>query len=175
MGSQLAKAWFWGPGLAAAIVWASYWATTAVASEAVVSQIPATKQVLCAECLVIVDDDDENASTVTGGPPNTHDIVQVGDGNVAIGISLGQDNYIGQFQYGVGNHSAVGLIADDTSVTVVQDGNYLESNLLIWGNPNADIGVYQPPGSAPVNAAIFTADDGTQVIFPGNATTVIRR
>lgn len=144
-------------------------------SDAIIAQVPTTaRAVSCIDCSV-EDADVEGLFVATAGPANTSDVVQIGDDNVAIGLSYGDRNYIGQFQLGNGNHSAVGLIADDTSVTVVQNGNELESNLLIWGNPNAAIGVYQPPGSPPVNAAILTAADGTQVIFPGNATTVIRQ
>lgn len=111
---------------------------------------------------------------VKPGPPNTHDIVQLGDNNVAIGMVVGPDNYLGQFQLGSNNVSVVGLIAKQAAVSVVQNGDNLRSNLLVWGNPGAPVTVYQPAGSAPVNAAIFTAADGKQVILPGNATTVIK-
>ena len=112
---------------------------------------------------------------VRPGPANTHDIVQLGDHNVAVGLIVGPNNYLGQFQLGDNNQSIVGLIAKEASVTVVQDGSNLQSKLLVWGNPGAPVAVYQPQGSPPVNAAILTAADGTQVILPGNATTVIRR
>jgi hypothetical protein len=164
--------------LAAVLGWLTV--TVALAGEAQVSQItPGSKSVSCDLCdLQFVDAQGHGSQpfyAATAGPPNTNDIVQVGDGNVAVGVSIGHDNYIGQFQLGDDNQSAVGLIADAASVTVVQDGDGLKSNLLVWGNPGAPIGVYQPPGSAPVKAAILTAADGTQVILPGNATTIIRR
>ena len=155
---------------------------SADASEAVIEQIPDTAR--AAECALCYNATEEHAAAaraqgieyhVAAGPPNVVSTIQVGSDNVALGVSLGENNYIGQFQFGYGNHSTVGVIADDTSVAVVQHGSRLQSNLLIWGNPGAAIGVYQPHGSEPVNAAIFTADDGTQVILPGNATTVIRQ
>jgi hypothetical protein len=152
----------------------------AVAGEAQVNQVaPGSKAVSCDLCEVQFVDLNGATSqpfyAATAGPANTSDIVQVGDRNVAVGISVGHDNYIGQFQLGSDNHSAVGLIADAASVTVVQNGDGLKSDLLVWGNPGAPVGVYQPPGSAPVKAAILTAANGTQIILPGNATTIIRR
>lgn len=151
------------------------------AGEAIIQQVPPTSTTTsCALCYNATEEEIEAiegagvAYGVTAGPPNVNHAVQVGDDNTAIGVSIGENNYIGQFQFGFGNHSAVGVIADDTSVAVVQQGNGLESNLLVWGNPGAPIGVYQPPGSAPVNAAILTdPQSGVQVILPGNATTVI--
>ncbi|WP_417309883.1 hypothetical protein [Devosia sp.] len=155
---------------------------SADASEAVIEQVPETART--AECALCYNATEEQAAAAreqgidyytAAGPPNVVSTIQVGSDNVAVGVSLGENNYIGQFQFGYGNHSTVGVIADDTSVAVVQHGDKLQSNLLIWGNPGAAIAVYQPEGSDPVNAAILTADDGTQVIFPGNATTVIRQ
>lgn len=150
-------------------------ASSSLASDAVVSQVPSDVRILCTDCAAKEPEQAPVLFADAVGPADTHHIVQVGNDNVAIGLSYGQGNYIGQFQFGHGNHSAVGLIADDSSVTVVQNGDHLESNLLVWGNPGSPIGVYQPHGSPPVNAAIFTAADGTQAIFPGNATVVIAR
>lgn len=151
---------------------------TAQAGEAQVDQVIAPAKAGCALCGFVLTDS-AHAGTpdivATPGPPNTHDIIQMGDRNTAIGFVFGDNNYLGQFQFGSNDTSVVGLIAEDASVSVIQDGSNLQSNLLVWGNPGGPVTVYQPHGSAPVNAAIYTAADGTQVILPGNATTIIRQ
>lgn len=148
------------------------------AGEAQIAQVVEPATVSCTLCGYVLTDH-AHAGTpdivATPGPPNTHDIIQMGDRNTAIGVVIGANNYLGQFQFGSNDTSVVGLIAEDASVSVIQDGSNLQSNLLVWGNPGGPVTVYQPHGSAPVNAAIYTAADGTQVILPGNATTIIRQ
>jgi hypothetical protein len=166
--------------LCVSIVAASFVAgvSTALSGEVSITQIdPRHKPLGCDLCDYKIGPASAPAPdiSVRPGPPGTHDIVQLGDNNVALGLVIGPGNYLGQFQLGDYNRSLVGLIAKEASVTVVQDGSNLQSKLLVWGDPGAPVAVYQPQGSPPLNAAILTAADGTQVVLPGNATTIIRR
>jgi hypothetical protein len=140
-----------------------------------------TSSTPCGTCQIILLDPDETPVDQGGvqfgeafrGPPNTMRTYQIGNGNVAVSLSLGKRNSVTTLQYGNENESLVGIVADDAHVTVVQVGNEREAQLLVMGTPPSPIGVIQGPNDAPVHAAILTDRDGDMLIAPGQATVVI--
>lgn len=144
----------------------------------------------------IVQTDRANAALhVVSGSGNLVGSAQFGNLNSALTTVIGNRNTVGTLQYGQGHVSSVNVSGNDGRVSVAQFGQGRESQLTVidnfngvlpgsMGNPSAptvnsnpngglDVNVFQQGNDAPVNARVWRQPDGTLMIQPGLATTVL--
>ncbi len=84
--------------------------------------------------------------------------------NSAQTLEIGAQNKVYQFQSGTGNVSAAGVIGSYNNLAVLQSGNNLRSNVVLLNTVGMNVGVIQPPGSAPVNVLIARLPGGGLLI-----------
>jgi hypothetical protein len=85
--------------------------------------------------------------------------------NFASTLEVGSYNKVFQAQSGAGNISNVGIIRGyANNVGVLQAGNKLRSDIALVNTIGLNVGVIQPPGSAPVNMLIARLPNGALLI-----------
>ncbi|MEA1832542.1 hypothetical protein U8607_10650 [Methylobacterium durans] len=88
-----------------------------------------------------------------------------GQGNhLAQTLQIGSANQVAHLQVGSRNESTVGIIGNMNQIGVLQAGNNLQSNVVLLGTQGLNVGVIQPPGSAPVNMLIARLPNGGLLI-----------
>lgn len=85
------------------------------------------------------------------------------NGNIAQTLQIGSYNRVFQSQSGGNNVSNVGVIGGNNNVGVFQGGKD-QSNLGLINTQGLSIGVFQPPGAAPVNMLIARLPNGSLLI-----------
>lgn len=134
-----------------------------------------------------------NAALQLAGPTagnNRVGTAQLGDRNAAITTVTGSNNVVGTLQIGFDHVARTTVHASDADVGVVQIGRGRVSDLTVVDRLPAgarssngvvgvnaggrmQVGVFQGPGAAPVNAYVGRDTVGNLVVRPGNATLVM--
>jgi hypothetical protein len=84
--------------------------------------------------------------------------------NLAYTLQIGSNNRVYQSQSGGSNFSNVGIVGGNSNnVGVWQNGRDL-SNLALVNMQGYTVGVFQPPGAAPVNMLIARLPNGSLLI-----------
>jgi hypothetical protein len=122
------------------------------------------------------------SAALVEGTRNTVATVQLGLGHTSLSTVRGTSNQLLAFQSGSANISDVGVVGDNATTTVMQNGLGLSTRLRVQDNYNGSAGqlaplnvmVNQSANDPPVNASVRRSPEGSLIIKPGNATTVLR-
>lgn len=114
-----------------------------------------------------------SALTTVAGNRNTVGTLQLGNGHVSTVNVSGNDGRVGVVQTGQGRISQLTVVDNFNGVLPGSVGN--PSAPTVTSNPNGglDVNVFQQGNDAPVNARVWRQPDGTLMIQPGAATTVL--
>jgi len=105
----------------------------------------------------------QNAPRETAFVPTPETAATARNGNIAQTLEIGSFNRVFQSQSGGNNFSNVGVIGTNNNVGVFQGGRD-QSNLGLINTQGLSIGVFQPPGAAPVNMLIAKLPNGSLLI-----------
>jgi hypothetical protein len=116
------------------------------------------------------------------GTDNFVGTAQLGFGHTAVSLIYGNANQVVTLQAGGLNQSLVNLNGNNAAATVAQTGFGLRANLRIHdsytgplsGADPLNVLINQSAGDPAVNASVTRDSNGTVIIRPGNATTVLQ-
>ena len=105
----------------------------------------------------------QNAPRETAFVPTPETSTPARNGNIAQTLQIGNNNRVLQSQSGGSNFSNVGVIGGNNNVGVFQGGKD-QSNVGLINMQGYSVGVFQPPGAAPVNMLIAKLPNGNLLI-----------
>lgn len=105
----------------------------------------------------------QNAPREAAFVPTPETSTPARNGNIAQTLQIGNNNRVLQSQSGGSNFSNVGVIGGNNNVGVFQGGKD-QSNVGLINMQGYSVGVFQPPGAAPVNMLIAKLPNGNLLI-----------
>jgi hypothetical protein len=106
----------------------------------------------------------QNAPRQTAFVPTPETSATARSGNIAQTLEIGSYNRVLQSQSGGNNFSNVGVIGGTNNNVGVVQGGRDQSNLALINMQGYSVGVFQPPGAAPVNMLIARLPNGSLLI-----------